>query len=128
MNALCYNKTMAETPQALQILDNISGLVGAIIGAGASLVGIGIVHRLNTRETLRQEKISLYANLMGLKVVFIQAMYEKFESLAHSDDHEIIWLKTEPGNMESLSFKEATRWMIKSEEKGDNAALVAKDL
>jgi hypothetical protein len=97
------------------IIAGIFTLIGALIG----LTGIYFSQKWTLEREIKiknyEKKLSVFSEIMGLKILLMQNYVSRFEAYIFSDYFEYRWKKL--GSLEdSIDFKEAVRYMHKSED------------
>ncbi len=99
-------------------------LAGVVIGAAAShFFGFQSQVKLDELKAKRE----VYGELMGLKFSLSQLYVSRFEAFLFSDFYEKRWELTGK-KIDSFDFKEANRWMHKSEELSISISVKQQDV
>ncbi len=99
-------------PLTVVLLTSFMVILGIIVGAFLNYyLGFKSQERLHTLKNQQKS----FGELMGLKFLLAQLYVSRFEALIYSDYHEAKW-KLSGHPKESIDFKEAQRWMYKSED------------
>lgn len=97
------------------IIAGIFTLIGALIG----LTGLYFSQKWTLRREIKiknyEKKLSVFSEIMGIKIILMQNYVSRFEAYIFSDYFEYRWKKLGAPE-DSIDFKEATRHMHKSED------------
>lgn len=103
---------MEHNDQTVTIL---SAVILFVSGLASGAITSIITHVLNARGKKRDEAVLAYRRLMGAELPMRQAVISRYESYLYSNFHERRVRLLGNGN-ESWDFKEAARWMKRSED------------
>lgn len=95
------------SPIAVVLIASAGSLAAAILAAHLTL-------RNQTKLTRNQNRQKAYSAIHGSRVLICQLLASKYEARANSDFQQSVW-RSGDGAPDSLNFKEAHRWMLRSE-------------